>query len=190
MSVPNIVPYEADLSFGYVVQPADWNGSFDNITNYINSTLVPAINSLNASVQGVPAGSIVPWWNTGSVPAGWALCNGQTTTWLTGPQQGNSVTLPNLIGMVIQGSDITGGASTANANGFGSQANQSQQGAKTHTHTVSITSQIESADTGQFSGASTGFTYPSIAHTHLVSGTTASANLQPPVYCLAYIMKL
>lgn len=46
MAILNIVPYENDLNFGYVVQPADWNGSFDNITNYINAVLVPSVNTL------------------------------------------------------------------------------------------------------------------------------------------------
>jgi hypothetical protein len=49
MSIPVITPYEGDLSAGYVVQPADWNGSFDNIINYINTTLVTSINTLQAA---------------------------------------------------------------------------------------------------------------------------------------------
>lgn len=136
----------------------------------------------------VPYGTIVAWWSTDStIPTGWALCNGQTTTWQTGPHAGSSVTLPNLIGMFIQGTDITGGSSTANANGFGSQGNQSQQGAATHSHTYSGTTSYES---GAQSRGSSGALVPTYPHVHTYSGTTSSANTQPPCYAIVYIMKL
>jgi hypothetical protein len=189
VAISNIVPYEGDLGLGYVIQPADWNGSFDNITNYINTTLVPTINGLLGSVSGLPAGSITAWFGTSNVPAGWALCNGQSTTWLTGPNAGSGVTVPNLIGMFIQGGDITGGSSAGNTNGFGSQGNQTQQGSKTQTHTFTVTSGVDDNnsgvrnDVGQINVAAQG-------HHHTVSGTTDPSNLQPPCYVLVYIMKL
>lgn len=135
-----------------------------------------------------PYGTVVAWWATDStIPNGWALCNGQTTNWITGPHAGNSVTLPNLIGMFIQGGDITGGSSTANVNGFGSQANQSQFGAITHTHTYSGTTGTASL---QSNGGATVNTSTNAAHTHTFSGTTSSTSNQVACYSIVYIMKL
>lgn len=140
------------------------------------------------ATQVVPYGTIIAWWSTDTtIPTGWALCNGQTTNWQTGPFAGNSVTLPNLIGMFIQGADMTGGSSTANGSGFGSQANQSTFGSTTHTHTYSGNTGTPSA-TSSNSGGNPGAASPT--HTHAYSGTTASSSTQPACYAIVYLIKL
>lgn len=145
-------------------------------------------NTPNWGANPTPYGTVVAWWATdATIPTGWALCNGQTTTWITGPHSGSSITLPNLIGMFIQGGDITGGSSTANVNGFGSQANQSLQGNNAHTHTYSGTTSTASAQINQ--GGNANDACP-VSHTHTYSGTTSSASSQPACYSMVYIMKL
>lgn len=136
----------------------------------------------NVASGTVPSGTIVAWYGTGSVPTGWLLCNGTSGT-------------PNLIGMFIQGGDITGGSSTANPNGFGSTANQSQVGVTSHVHSVTVTG---SGNTGNPSNVSTvqsgtGQNAASNLHTHsfsvISSGTSGAATNQPSAYVLVYIMK-
>lgn len=144
---------------------------------------------LDSSVGVVLYGTIIAWWTADAVPSGWALCNGQTTTWVTGPHAGGSVTLPNLIGMFIQGADITGGSSAPNGSGFGSQTNQSIVGSKTHLHAISLTSAGNSAaiSIASSAGPTSLATNP---HTHAVTGNTAATNTQPPSYAIVYIMRL
>lgn len=48
-AIPNVTPPDSDLPNGYVVQNTDWNGMFDTLYNYLNSTVVPAINALQAA---------------------------------------------------------------------------------------------------------------------------------------------
>jgi hypothetical protein len=156
---------------------------------------VLTMGSSNTPMWGtasVPYGTVVAWWATdSSIPTGWALCNGQTTTWQTGPHAGSSITLPNLIGMFIQGSDITGGSSSANGNGFGSQTNQSQVGAATHTHAVNIPSGTNNINQGIISAATgLGINVAASGHNHQVTGDTAATNTQPPAYAMVYLMKL
>lgn len=162
-----------------------------NITGtQLSPTAGITASQLSASVSFVPYGTVVAWWATDvTVPTGWALCNGQTTTWQTGPHAGGSITLPNLIGMYIQGADITGGASTANPNGFGSQGNQNQVGTINHNHSVNITSGAPAGGNNNcLSGVGVVVSVPS--HVHAVTGTTGTTGNQPSAYMMVYIMKL
>jgi hypothetical protein len=203
LTIPNSFSPDTDanappVNANFIAIASVVNGNLDT-TNLSAAAAIPG-SQLSASagitnaqlVNGAslaPYGSVVAWWAVDStIPTGWALCNGQTTLWLTGPHAGASITLPNLIGMMIQGADITGGSSSANADGFGSQTNQSIFGTTTHTHTYSGTTSTESADSDTTTGGT--LTVAAKNHTHTYSGTTAATSLQPPVYAMVYIMKL
>jgi hypothetical protein len=189
MAIGNYVPYEGDLGNGYIVNPSDWNGMFDGIATYINTIMVPAINNLIGAVAGLPAGSVVDWVPTGAVPAGWGLCNGQTLNWLTGPLAGNSVTLPNYIGMGVQGSDIPSGSSTPNSNGWGATTSGTTVGSSNHSHTYSGTTSTASAVIANCT-AGAGNVVSEQGHSHTYSGTTANSSAQPPALAFPRIMKL
>jgi len=100
-----------------------------NVSSISVSTIYDStINTNSASVNGllnvtgplqfygnllVPIGCIMLYYNS-SIPAGWALCNGQTVTRTDG---GGSITTPNLVGQFVYGSSTatagnTGGSST------------------------------------------------------------------------------
>lgn len=49
MAISSITPYLSAVSNGYVVTPDDWNGIFDNIHGYLNTTVKPAIDALQAA---------------------------------------------------------------------------------------------------------------------------------------------
>lgn len=144
----------------------------------------------------VPRGIITMWSGSiASIPAGWALCNGQNST-------------PNLTDRFIVGA--------GNNHGPGNTG-----GATTHSHSVSFTSQYTTLDagtmpshahTGSIGAGSAGpsgnigaigitgvLDYGqltinanglSYGHAHGVVGTTAASDNRPPYYALAYIMKL
>jgi hypothetical protein len=167
-----------------LIQSAQVNADFSTIYNDYNGNITNANIAPGAAIDPAKiAGGLIP---TG-VPTGWALCNGQTTTWITGPNAGMPVTLPNMIGMFVQGSDVTGGSSTPNANGFGSATNQTQVGTATHTHMFSGTTGGPS-NANVLDGAH--LPIPDGNHTHNFSGTTAATNTQPPSYAIPWIIKL
>lgn len=64
-AIPTVTPPDSDLPQGYVVQNTDWNGMFDTLYNYLNGTVVPAINALQTA----------PPPNVGAQ----TLCNGRLT---------------------------------------------------------------------------------------------------------------
>jgi hypothetical protein len=60
---------------------------------------------------GVPTGGIVMWSGTlGSIPAGWALCDGSTYARLDG---GGNVVSPNLVDKFVLGAGVSGGTTVA-----------------------------------------------------------------------------
>lgn len=174
-----------------LIEAAQVNSSFSTIYNDYNGGITndniaadAAIDPSKIAGSSVPAGVIVPWWNTvDSVPTGWALCNGQTTTWQSGAHIGDSVTLPNLIGMYVQGSDLTGGSSPANGSGFGSQANQSAQGATTTT----VTGTTDSSAGPYANHVASPQDAATADHTHTF---TTTAPIQPSAILMPFIMKL
>lgn len=132
---------------------------------------------INATGSIIPSGTIVAYYNTsGTIPSGWLLCNGTSGT-------------PNLIGMFIMGSDVTGGSSTPNASGYGNPGNQTGVGSITHTHTYSgTTSGPSSSNTVQNTSPTLGVA--STNHTHTYSGTTATQSVNAPAAIgIVYIMK-
>lgn len=142
---------------------------------YDTSNIVEYICTANGNSNwlrlSVPAGTVISWWSTSAVPAGWVLCNGVLQS---------GVTPPNEIGIVEQGADKTGGSSTANAAGYGSQANQSTFGIVSnnlnHTHTLTL---------GGGSGVNEG-TGTAIG----LSSSLGTVSTQPAVLAIVKIMKL
>ncbi len=165
----------------------------DKLDGYDSSAFAPA--------SILPSGVIVMWSGSiGSIPSGWALCNGSNGT-------------PNLRDRFIVGAGSsygvgsTGGEAThtlstaempAHTHSAGSLVANSA-GAHTHSYTKpSPTEQFEDWEKGNEAtrygvGANTG---SSGAHTHTISGVSGSAGSggahenRPPYYALAYIMKL
>jgi hypothetical protein len=94
--------------------------------------IAPKMRGAGSQFSGaVPAGSAIEWWQPDSsvaVPPGWAICNGQTYVWETGPRAGQSFVSPNFIGMLSQGGDLLSQTNTANASGFGNQSPQTAVG--------------------------------------------------------------
>jgi hypothetical protein len=116
------------------------------------------------------------------------LCNGSNGT-------------KNTIGLVIQGGDITGGSSTANAAGYVKIANQSTGGTTTNSGLVSGTvagttgspsvgtaSVIQGSD--GLSGALVTTVGGSSFSSSLSNGVTSAIPTQPAVLSQPYIMKL
>jgi microcystin-dependent protein len=80
--------------------------TFPNITGPVNATQEALNNAM-------PVGGIIMWYG-GTVPAGWALCNGQTVAL----SAGGTITTPNLMNRFIVGAGdtypnwATGGSAT------------------------------------------------------------------------------
>lgn len=165
-------------SYKFVLQNADavLIQTLDNI--------YPILQNAPASAPAVPSGCILLWsGSTGSIPAGWYLCNGTNGT-------------PDLRDRFIVGA---GNTYAVNATGGSADAV-----VVSHTHTASVTDpghyhvyQMLTGSGSQFFGSggqqsgdrntttvTTGITVTNASTG--VSGT--NANL-PPYYALAYIMK-
>ena len=166
-------------SYKFILQNADavLIQTLDNI--------YPILQNAPASAPAVPSGCILLWsGSTGSIPAGWYLCNGSNGT-------------PDLRDRFIVGAgnsyavNATGGTADAVVVAHTHTATVSDPG---HNHTYIFDNGVPGGDTPQsgFRGAqnnntSTSFTGISVTNaTTGVSGT--NANL-PPYYALAYIMK-
>ncbi len=186
-------------------------------TGVITST--SNINSSKGKIQEygkdlVPQGVIVMWSGT-TIPAGWALCDGQQYT----KNDGSFVTTPDLRERFIVGaggdnSSVTGSAYAIGANG-GSNSSA-------HTHSIDPPNQTISGGDHQHTGTTSGpsgtydpavsWTTHNVAsdnHTHtfttnsgegghshtldisaFTSGGTSNSENRPPYYALAFIMKL
>ena len=150
------------------------------------------------SCECAPSGVIVMWSGAiGSIPDGWALCDGGT---YTAPNSG-SVTTPDLTSKFIRSvpnastdPGSTGGSSTHTHSG-GSYT------AASHTHTYSGTTSEHTADDCCAGSVDAWIHYTKIhSHTYsgttgsggggAISGTSAEASSLPPYYELAFIMKL
>ncbi|WP_298545988.1 phage tail protein [uncultured Aquimarina sp.] len=129
--------------FSHVIDPtAENNPNFANYQAFlrisegntiISDEKLKHVPYAIAANNGVPTGSIMPFVGT-KIPAGWALCDGQNLTSITGSEA--LITLlgtnnaPNLQGMFLRGTGI----SPVN-NQSGPQLNQTQQDAfEEHSH--------------------------------------------------------
>ena len=169
---------------------------------------LPAIDQLLGMYNGalVPVGGIILWsGSTGSIPTGWALCDGGNGT-------------PDLTNRFVVGAGgsygvgDTGGAATsdlAHTHASGSYATDED----THEHSFNSTStEIGSSSTTTVQSG-TGATVPAELHSHDLSGTYLETAIQtdthshdvtgssasagsgsqenrPPYYALAYIMRI
>ena len=136
---------------------------------------------------GIPTGGIILWsGSVGSIPSGWALCNGTNGT-------------PDL-----RSRFVIGAGSAYNVNGTGGSANAvvvSHTHSVTdagHTHTLSSGRNLLGPGTsvfgGGFTGSGVGLTTSGInaATTGIAVNTTGQSGIDanlPPYYALAYIMK-
>ncbi len=148
-----------------------------------------------ASTHYVPSGGIILWsGSTGSIPAGWYLCDGSNGT-------------PNLQDQFVVGAGnsyavgATGGADTVTLSTSQMPSHTHTFSGTTstigdHTHSIPDGSGVDGAQaleagnvTGTIQSGAAG------AHSHTFSGTTASEGSgsghenRPPYYALAYIMK-
>jgi len=127
------------LNGSTIIANALANVSSISVSTIYNST----INATNVAVNGplnvsgplqfysntlIPIGGIMIYYNS-SIPAGWALCNGQTVTRTDG---GGSITTPNLVGSFVYGGSTT----TAGNTGGSSTQTLSVLNLPTHDHSI------------------------------------------------------
>lgn len=138
-----------------------------------------------------PAGGIVLWSGAmDAVPAGWALCDGENNT-------------PDLRDRFVLGAGpnyaagASGGSATASTSFSGSTGatTLAEWQMPSHAHGYTAPARLSSGPTdggyapASTSGATTGYSGSSGAHSHSMSAS-ASVSTLPPYYALAYIMKL
>jgi len=143
--------------------------------------LYPILQNPNGSGATIPAGLIAIWsGSTGSIPAGWTLCNGTNGT-------------PDL-----RNSFILGAGSTYSVGQTGGSADAI---VVSHTHSVTDPGHVHNATssgTGTLindaasgaTGASTSTTASAVTGISIQSAGTSGTNANlPPYYALAFIMK-
>lgn len=179
------VPSEIWLTEGYnykfIVQDANSNivKTYDNIYGIPSST--------NGSGTNIPSGCIIVWSGaSGSIPAGYYLCNGLNGT----PDLRNSFVLgagdTYSVGQTGGSANavIVSHTHTATVTDPGHAHNYTTATAASSTASTFTASTGTTIDTGTTTTASTGI---SVANsTTGVSGTNAN---MPPYYALCYIMK-
>lgn len=123
--------------------------------------------------RGLPKGIIAQWYgNIASIPAGWALCNGDNDT-------------PDLRDRFIVGAkEDEGGVAKTNVSGALTQTG----GSKNHTHT--FTGNGHSHIIGVGMGTEGGVAHAAVTDIAAAVGTTDNGSTLAPYYALAYIMKL
>lgn len=164
------------------------------------------INGLSALISGggVPTGTIALWYgSSGTVPTGWAICNGSTYTKVAG----GSIVSPDLrdkvamgVGSVAAVQGSTYGAATASATtGSGGSHTHALTGLGTHTHSsMSVAghaltisempahshtfthggpgSEVEGGEGGNSLTKTTSTVGGGAAHTHGISHTSADGS--------------
>lgn len=140
----------------------------EKATSPKGSAIISCLKQLSNSnpSNNVPAGTIVAWIGKGSVPSGWAICNGDQGT-------------PDLRGHFLQG------VGTLQETGI------DPNGSDTHSHSASSEATKMGHPQGYTAGTSLGnddSVWTTSAHNHPV-GVSAGSNL-PPNFRVVYIMKL
>jgi hypothetical protein len=186
LTANNVILGNGTSAVGFVAPSTSGNVLTSNGTTWTSAALPPSFVT----------GMILLWsGSVASIPSGWALCNGSNGT-------------PDL-----RNRFVVGAGSTYAVNATGGSADSI---VVSHTHTFSATTNTEPAHAHDYqwgvgvgglnapdvdnTGTSgiTGIAPTTLAgaHSHTVSGTTASAGTSgtnanlPPYYALAYIMKL
>lgn len=175
---------------------------------------------LNAAAFIVPVGLITIWYgSSGTVPAGWAVCNGQTVSLSAG---GGTIATPDLRDRAVVGAGalaaqgVTAGAATAAATSGVAGAHAHTIAGGAHTHTVSVGSSsaggtlvttdrtvdgsggatvLQSASFTEGAAHTHTATAESATHTHTVSSEgdhqhSVTVSTIQPVMGLHYIMKV
>jgi hypothetical protein len=173
---PNEIWMQTGYSYKFILQTST------GVTLQTLDNLYPILQNASGSGATIPAGLIAIWsGSTGSIPAGWTLCNGTNGT-------------PDL-----RNSFIIGAGSTYAVGQTGGSADAI---VVAHTHTITdpghlhntastgAASTLINAAAGNTTGASTSTT--ATATTGITNQSTGvsgtNANL-PPYYALAFIMK-
>ncbi|EOM7168783.1 prophage tail fiber N-terminal domain-containing protein [Escherichia coli] len=123
--------------------------------------------SKNLPPESYPVGAPIPW-PSDTVPSGYALMQGQTFDKSAYPKLAAaypSGVIPDMRGWTIKGKPASGRAVLS----------QEQDGIKSHTHSASVSSTDLGTKTTSSFDYGTKSTNNTGAHTHSVSGTTASA---------------
>lgn len=184
--------------------------SFPNITGPMTRTQA-TLNAIPANVGDafahlLPQGAIIMWdLENAAVPAGWAICNGQTVA--------DYGVVPDMRDRFIvgAGSDYanraTGGADTKNTGDSGAHTHGGSTQAHTltvqqipsHSHTLAETVFVDEADVGtpiQYlvngSGRSTGSTGGGEGHSHAITEQAAhnhSVDVRPRYFAVVFIVK-
>lgn len=192
--------------------------TFPNITGPVTVDQ----DTLNATTGAiVPVGLITLWYgSSGTIPDGWALCNGATVALSEGV---GTIVTPNLVDRVVvgagtiaaQGATAGSATSTATSSAAGAHSHTIAGGAHTHTATAlqataggSVSTTTARFDpSGAGNNAVTGATFtPGAAHTHTVTVDSAThshtmddaaththstqVSTIQPVYGLHYIIKV
>jgi len=142
----------------------------------------------------LPIGSIIMWKNSqGSIPEGWAVCNGANGT-------------PDLRGMFIMGASNDGEVGSGGASAVHSHtrpANTGSDGYHRHPMSISLGSAsgtesnvggtqygVSVASAGHGHSGGSGYTGYAAAHAHTVGGNTDERDIAPPHVILHYIMRI
>jgi microcystin-dependent protein len=181
---PQQIWLEVGYSYKFILQTSA------GVTLQTLDNLYPILQNSSATASPIPAGLISLWSGSiGSIPAGWALCNGTNGT-------------PDLRDRFVV---CAGGGYAVGATG-----GQTDTTLVAHTHTATVTDpghiHAQTGRTGDLGGNSFGFVDASSVFDGALNANTASAvtgisvaiastgspatngNL-PPYYALAYIMK-
>lgn len=131
--------------------------------------------TINGTFNIIPRGVIV-MWNGSTVPAGWALCNGQNGT-------------PNLKDRFV----LSSGSQSVNTLGGAATVKLSVANLPAHSHGFGVgggNGNENSGETGIADGWSKSYSSAKFKNKTTETGSGAEFGILPPYYVLAFIMKL
>lgn len=127
----------------------------------------------------VPIGGIIMWSGAiGSIPSGWALCNGQTV---------GSVVTPDLRDRFIVGA---GGGYSVGATGGANSVTLTTDQIPSHSHNYLLYQPASFGNELEQSGGPDGARLGGVTNTTNATGGGQAHENRPPYYALAYIMRI
>jgi hypothetical protein len=180
---PQEIWLEIGFTYKFIIQTSA------GVTLQTLDNLYPILQNSSAAASPIPAGLITMWSGSiGSIPSGWALCNGSNGT-------------PDLRDRFVVAAGST--YSVAQTGGSADSVVVSHTHTATsvvtdpgHLHTLNVTQQLGGGGSGgdANSGASnpptnSAFTGITVATTNQSTGVSGTGANLPPYYALAYIMK-
>lgn len=127
----------------------------------------------------VPVGGIIMWSGAiGSIPSGWALCNGQTV---------GSVVTPDLRDRFIVGA---GGGYSVGATGGANSVTLTTDQIPSHSHNYLLYQPASFGNELEQSGSPDGARLGGVTNTTGTTGGGQAHENRPPYYALAYIMRI